>query len=375
MRWTSTRRSIKQGQPSVLAIVETVVAIAAAFALAQAIGSIAPYVIGVCIAPLVLLRTPASTRAGVNNTERWDVKLNPLVDLMNRTGWSGTLFALAGMFPLMLGALAIGLLARVAATVTVTLRRPLYSFASIPRNWYALVLCADSATSPELVPGASAAPSPDVSSTYGNIYTTVAEVGDSGPLDLIFTGIVMSPMLLPAYLFRLSIKATAPFYLPLIWTVQSGRSAIRNPRRQLKLIRNSGAARIGRVLAIIAVTIVILKIWAPSIIDAAADLLRPVAETQVNERLTDLSDRLISAGSIPFWQLASAINGLIAWALYLATDWLLATPPQKATDVGRLLAMTFIVRRILSAYAIACTVYILASATWPAIRLGPAFPW
>nr|VFK25521.1 MAG: hypothetical protein BECKMB1821G_GA0114241_10149 [Candidatus Kentron sp. MB]VFK31686.1 MAG: hypothetical protein BECKMB1821I_GA0114274_102611 [Candidatus Kentron sp. MB]VFK75611.1 MAG: hypothetical protein BECKMB1821H_GA0114242_102710 [Candidatus Kentron sp. MB] len=69
MRWISTPDSVEQNQPTVLAITETVLAVAAYWGIAWAFDTHLHLLMSICVAPLLLLRSPESTDKGV----RWFV--------------------------------------------------------------------------------------------------------------------------------------------------------------------------------------------------------------------------------------------------------------------------------------------------------------
>ena len=65
MRWVSSRESVRQGEPSVLAIVETLVAMGLSLWIAVHFATVEHVVIGACVAPLLMLRTDESAALGV----------------------------------------------------------------------------------------------------------------------------------------------------------------------------------------------------------------------------------------------------------------------------------------------------------------------
>nr|VFK61805.1 MAG: hypothetical protein BECKTUN1418F_GA0071002_12722 [Candidatus Kentron sp. TUN]VFK70905.1 MAG: hypothetical protein BECKTUN1418E_GA0071001_12752 [Candidatus Kentron sp. TUN] len=67
MRWISTPNSVENNEPTALAIVETVLAVAAYWGIAWAFDTHLHLLVSICVAPLLLLRSPESTEEGV----RW----------------------------------------------------------------------------------------------------------------------------------------------------------------------------------------------------------------------------------------------------------------------------------------------------------------
>ena len=78
MRWVSSKESVTKGEVSVLAIVETLCAIALVFYLSSHFNTLRWLAIAMCVSPLLLLRTKLSTRLGLrwfNRTEKTVVRL------------------------------------------------------------------------------------------------------------------------------------------------------------------------------------------------------------------------------------------------------------------------------------------------------------
>jgi hypothetical protein len=65
MRWTSTPESIEQGEPSILAIVETILAVVAYWTIAWIWDTHIHLLTSIIVAPLLLLQSPESTDKGV----------------------------------------------------------------------------------------------------------------------------------------------------------------------------------------------------------------------------------------------------------------------------------------------------------------------
>jgi len=66
MRWVSSKESVAKGEVSVLAIVETLCAIALVFYLSSHFNTLRWLAIAMCVSPLLLLRTEVSTRLAID---------------------------------------------------------------------------------------------------------------------------------------------------------------------------------------------------------------------------------------------------------------------------------------------------------------------
>ena len=129
MPLVSSPESVRQGRPSVLAVVETIVASGISFWLAWKQNTLEHIVIASAIAPFLLLRTRLSTQYTVwvfekieDRIEWWSALLLPLIKIV----------CSAKMFTV----------------------HPLDSISSIPGNFVKYVFVVDLFSSPQAIPGA-----------------------------------------------------------------------------------------------------------------------------------------------------------------------------------------------------------------------------
>ena len=197
----STRESIDDDVPSVMAIVETILAVPAYWAIAIYFQTYWPLLLSMAIAPLVLLRSDESVALGVRWFMAWKEKVWDdhrsygqlsgreraqvwLVGAVAAAGgfafayfasrhyliglegwdafWRGALISLAAgavtllAFPFVL-AIAIGVfVVSVTVRVAATLRYIQPGLGMLPRNFRRLALCTSPLQLPELVPGLAA---------------------------------------------------------------------------------------------------------------------------------------------------------------------------------------------------------------------------
>src|SRR2546430_1007967 len=134
MRLWSTPESVRQGEPTVLAIIETLAAMAASVWIAVHFGTWKHVLIGFCVAPFLLLRTDASCEQAVH----W---FDDFISKMHRSGWRLS-------FPISMTWFLIGgPIVRVAATLVYFFREPKACLASIAANWWRMVCATDFAIS------------------------------------------------------------------------------------------------------------------------------------------------------------------------------------------------------------------------------------
>ena len=363
VRWCSTRESIEKGEVSVLAIVETLLAVALLVTLSLWLNTIQWLAGAVCIAPLLLLRTEDSTRRGlvwwnVLQKVHWFVHLVAICGFLSIApviwlyGWwsililiffGGTVVAFV-LFPAFL-------LIRIGATTLSVVRHPIQSCATIPGNWRRIVLATDTATAPEYIPGDDAGPMNIINKWHNE---NAFEKWLSATAFLGFYPITAA--------YRWSVKATCLIYLPLIWLVETARFFPASVREALDDYQASDWRRITLPVSALSIAAFLVKwllvlhwndfaLWWDG--NAALRLLKLYVVPQ----------------EMPLWQLASALNGGIAiylWFYARAILRLLAKNRAPAETTVRGVWQTFtVISAALSLYTISCTLLI----TWEKGRL------
>jgi hypothetical protein len=250
VRFSSSLRSVKRGEPTWLACIETLLAIAAYWGIAIYWDTHLHLLLSICTAPLLLLRSPESTEAGArwfydywNNETEINLKETPLrfwaiiliaciisgaasylfaeYFLTGHIGWPlfGRAFllgilafsiavavagagAVAGAFfvaPFAFGYWLRSLVTRILAT----LRYLGPGFKSLPDNWRHAILVIDFYHPPELVPGLNEL---RCGLSFHNI---ISKMRSGDTLDRIFYLTSLLIFFLPALLYRWSLKSTA----------------------------------------------------------------------------------------------------------------------------------------------------------------------
>lgn len=222
MKFSCTPESSASGELTVLAILETVVAIVLSLLLISFLHSAAPIVVGAIIAPFLLLRTDASTTRAFAIFDSGFSKLIRFASFFERFYASlpdAKVLALRSFsftfvwLPLC-GVLAV--VAKIFATLLTLISSPRETLLAIPKNWVRIALATDCRHPPEFLPGSeSAADAPASVQTF-----RWAEIRDeilartSRPLLQRFTIFAVRA---PAILYRLFLKSSSLIYFPLIW--------------------------------------------------------------------------------------------------------------------------------------------------------------
>ncbi|MEM9670853.1 MAG: hypothetical protein AAF950_18240 [Pseudomonadota bacterium] len=362
--WTSTHETADRGEISVLAIVETLIAMAISLGIAWYSETILHIVVGACVAPLLLLRTEESTELGLRLADAAILRFGDSLVLV--------FFVLP----------VAGCLIRVCATAIIAIRRPLHTMSSIIPNWKKVTLCLDLASSPEIVPGSTLGDSSFTDLEIFSLYEFLDVVESNfdpqyEPITLrnFFRFSVISillflyfPAFIVAIFYRFSLKSTAIFWSPLLWVISSAQS-VTSSKFSLGEISHGALYRVMRWYSVI---ILIVFAWKLTIWFGPQMVL-------LNSAFKPLLEPFIEPARMPLWQLASAINALLAFGLYLLAEQQLGRMKQEGNPYTRSdgtikwhIGTITVIRNTLALYTIACTIIIgwkvVAEVEWPALE-------
>jgi hypothetical protein len=391
--WTlyGTVESAEAGVVSVLATVEALVASVVYMWIACQFGTL-HLTISAIIAPLLLLRTEHSVSRGLRwlehnyeisslEEERPKQPLNYKSLNMPQSGMAAWIVR-HGIIPLVMplvifimapitviiAAWAPSIIVRVTSTAITFIMEPLKSITAVPRNWWRSVACLDSCCLPEVVPGAyrrygkrrfGVAPMlrAIADPTRGSIAmlrhwrTFVATAGRLERFSTYSLAPALGMLFVLAIVYRWSLKGSALIYSPLIWIVHS--STARSLRDHLQDIHELVIYRVARRVGLIVLALFAFKlcVWHSSL---------------QNEIFGNKFVRAVfMPDAFPAWQIASAANAVLAWALYFAADWVLAYWKRgvRINDwaIEQTLRWLSLGRGILSVYTISCCIYLAAS--------------
>jgi hypothetical protein len=209
MRLHSSPASAHDGEITLLAIGECIAAVCLYTAIGVYLQTFIFYYIAIALAPLSLLRTDRSSRSAMSGG--YTIRLF----LSGRKKISKTI--LIWLFG--------GPVLRVLTTIHGFLNQPIVAIRSMPDNWVRQALCTDLYHPPEIFP---------LENVWANQYTnrlpifsefvhnfrkvrqSAIENGRSAlwPYALF---LFMSLPYVPSFIYRISFKATAIVYLPLVW--------------------------------------------------------------------------------------------------------------------------------------------------------------
>lgn len=423
MRWCSTRESVRDGEPTVLAIVETLLAVFASVWFGIHFGTWNHVLVGAAIAPLTLLRTDeACVLAWRHGQELW----NRLVEsksrwwlyvvapamvagmvvitfgLMTASVWDGLILGIAitivnaAVVTWTANGAGVLVVARLSGILVATWRAPLSSVGAIGRNWKRVTLAEDMITSPELIPLPTTTrwARPDV--PWGPLAdgwsaSRVLATQRFRGFSFLKIGIVWSPMIdllgdlvgfvLPAVLFRFSIKATALIWFPILWALKPPKTDSDPWPGYFRLYIRHDWVRFIVLLSCLTLVLLALKFllfWAKVAIAIDAEAWKPY----MNERLAEFITAFVRPGEVPLWHIASAVNSVLAitgfFVARAAVNRLDSSLSIEERSVARTLTWIIGIRRPLTCYVILCNFY----AVWNLAQKAPLppfgnklFPW
>lgn len=393
--FASTPRSVREDEPTVLAIAETLVFTAAALVLAINLGTFAYTAVSAAIAPFLLLRTTRSEETGIFLAESMLKKipywlLPPMlfytvqditytillpVPIRWRIHWyvRARLFLIPAFLSFVLIVLPIVIFSRIAATGINVLLHPFETVLNLSTNWRRNVLCIDVCSIPEVLPGIERTHLPG-----GVLRGLKLSTGlwafrrrDTKSWSGMFP---IAIVYLTAIPYRWALKSTAVIWSPLIWVFRP----LHDQKEIFDVFHRITSKRlykVGLVYSLIVVFALLSKLYLyMAWNDLAAYWNRIPAVEILNE--------FVVPKSLPWWQVASGVNAILAWVIFLMADWYLPPPDKKPDAPRELLKLIYnsltIFRNTLSVYSGACSLY-LAIQVGTNSRLPPLgshlFPW
>lgn len=363
MRLHATRESCDQGEITILAVVETVLAVALLITLSVWFDTV-HWLAGSCfIAPLVLLRSEESVQRGLRMFQWIDVDdraaglvliigaliLLPLAVLL--FGW----WALLAFFPFL--GVWIGLsnhlmffIIRFWAALITVFKHPCRSIIAIPANWRRVVMATDSFLEPEFVPGDPRSPSAIINNSQkDSLFWKITA----------FTNFLTHYPLCAAY--RWSVKATCVVYLPFVWMVNKARYRADSTQHMLSDYLADEIQTVRRWALGLTGGFLIVKI----IVIMRVDEIVAAVKAGVPEWGLNILRTLhpyLTPRHIELWQLTPVLNGLLAVGMWLYARRILRLgdrAPAARTIQFWWNAMSCITL-VLSLYSIAC----LLKITW-----------
>lgn len=408
MRLYSTNESARRGEVSVLAIVETLLAMGTSVWIAVRFDTWIHVAVGGIVAPLLLLRTDVSCIQPLRWASKYRGTVGQFVEnLPGGVAEHPSLAFVAGAALtgcLMLSFVPLALVWRVTSTVLSLTKDLVPTLRAIPVNWWRTAIAVDSHTSPEWLP----LPSTDgtdgvlgVALDRGNfeVYTLVRRLLSFGEwvhtprgvrvlVSIVFLPFVASMFVL-GVAYRWSVKSTGLVWFALLWNVGEAKPPSRSWETHLAIESELRRPRFVGVVSGFCLALLALKylLWAGRIeLAASADAWHSSAAVWFPgssfSGLAEAGFAFIRPGQIPLWQIATFCNSILGlWAWRKIRYWMACYKHDDGPDdavVERTLGRMYFLRRIFSAYVIVCNGYIAIQLArkLPFPEFGSSlFPW
>jgi hypothetical protein len=316
MRTYSTPQSALDGEITKLAILECVVSVALYLGVGVYLGTFKYLAWAVVVAPLMLFRTDFSADWGlrlyVKYLDRVEHTLPEKRAEYTRLDW---VYFLIGLIGVVLTPL-VGNAIRIVATVYWVIRKPLQTLKAIPQNWLRQCFCTDFAHPPEVVPKEATADHAEVV-TFAEAFDEVRSGRGRDWTSLLIIFPFVSLGWLPSMIYRISFKATALAYVPLVWVAQA---TLQNPlplKARLERITKGELEKVRRWLSGLILTTLVAKL---ALVFSWVD--RGYVESKFPSQKVVTSFVVLDAW--PWWQIALAVDALLTFALLFFADAALA---------------------------------------------------
>lgn len=378
MRFHSTPESAERGEVTVLAIVETIVAMGASLLLAVYLGSVRHIAIGGVAVLFTLFRTPLSVEMGLR-AFHWDgpaakawllavYGLFLLEPLSRMPRWISIPIGVPVFFVGGLGlATLIGiivLVTRVVVTAICVVLSPITSLAAASINWKRIVLCTDTYHPPEPLPGVEIVgyKSLQMRGMAEAIRKTTAADGAVATLyKWCVISILFIVLYLPAFFFRIALKSTCLIHLPFLWRIRTHFGETLSAAEVLEDIRGGESERLQRwygvIIAFVIFGSILWTIAAAEYPDVLERIPQQVAEP-LREAFVPVEGREITFEA---WHIARMLNVGIAFWLYLYADKASRRLRSGRWSEQQILSRVSVFRAfltVLSAYTIYCSLAI-----------------
>jgi hypothetical protein len=299
-------RTTNPSVPSVLGTVESIVGAAAFLYLTVRKHTLEYWAAAVFASLFVLFRTDESVELGLELYDRCTRRIKHL-------GQSGTVSAAAAVIFLVFFVLVGPAILRIVATAAMTLRHPWRTLSAVPDNWTRIVLCMDTLTPPEILPGAEADPrnrGPRFDHFFGSSFNPETGQEESGAASIAYYWTL-------AVVWRLLAKSAAIYWIPVLWAaVPAAWTARQTPEpERAHLLAVSvrtgipfGLSVAASLFALVG-ALIKLVVWS-----------WPSVESECRATMPWVLDQIIVPRALPSWQAAALANALLTIAIYLWAD-------------------------------------------------------
>lgn len=351
MRTFSTPQSALNLEITKLAIVECILAVVLYVAVGLYLGSFKYLAVAVVFAPLMLFRTEESAIWGLNLYAKF-------LERLAGSGRNSRVIAYVVVVPL------VGPAIRVVSTAVWAVRRPLYTLKETPNNWLRQTVCTDFAHVPEIVPLEAVRDEFHVPTFTRYVKLYQQEEG----IYRIIIPVIFLPLVLigwlPSLFYRVSFKATALVYAPLIWATHA---TVKNPlplKARLERITKGELEKTRRLLSYAILAAVVAKL---ALTLGWIDLTYFISRFPSSR----IAHSLVMVDRWPWWQFSLTIDALLTFFLLFFADAAITRIENDHTwpddFVLNIVTSASFLRAVLSIVTITYFFYVALLAAFPSV--------
>jgi len=378
MKLYSDKQSIKNDVITIVSIIESIIAVAFSIILATYLDTIFYIAVGVCVAPLLLMRSKKSMDLGIELHEFLTCKVNNIYGKLGKFVKENIIFDIF-FYPFYI-------LASFIIRIFATCRHPIEGIKSIPNNWKTVVLCTDSWSFPELIPGTGVLiPKHPDENTNLNFSTKVKlgivficfisaemfhDLSVAFPVLIIFSVFLYALGVLElivvigwlacvvvAWLYRFSLKSTSLIWFPLVYVSHKTFRRDMCIELHIDIFKDSAVQKLSRAIAWLTIFLFLIKIL----------LLPQFIETWNQLPWTKILNVYIMPNRIHLWHLVAFANAVFAQVFY----FFLVDPFAKMLEKGmwkkevilRVVKFYIFFSSLLSIYTIFIGIYLTVKAS------------
>jgi len=384
IKWTSWDNKKLKKRPSILAVIETLVASGISLGLAIYYEVWLHIAVSTIIAPILLLRTPTSTRLGLKvfvdegyKARRWYKEKQAFIAIFSSMFWISTPFLIwvlyqywspATFIAFVMTWFTLGYLLRVFAilalvvkikcTCTTIYHRFSYSIGSIPKNWAQICFMTDMSCPPEIVPEIEKYEAGKYfrsSNFFRSFLLPHKKNKIISALDYFAMIFSTATMYATSYLYRLSLKSSSIIYLPLLWVVRQDRVDDKNISIRLEEICSVFWEKVKRGYALL---VIVSSLGVVAYILSIGKIKGMVLDNWIIQFW-------IPVESVGSWHITRLGAALVTWwLLWYAQTSKLDLTNSSNSNTEKILSRLLIAegtRFVLSLFTLACGGYLLVS--------------
>lgn len=378
MRLVSTKESFRLGEPSALAIAETLTLTVAAVVYGWSTAYWWPLFASSVVAPFTLLRTKRSMLR-VYFIEGW---LHRKIQSMRPPA------NLLGLFVIpfyLVFALLTPLIARFLAFVAAFVKHPIESLECLPENWWRAAFVTDACRSPSMLPSAEEIRVPKHYKAFQShcelysLFSTARKLANVtieeqkgllprlAAMQVFFLFLAVS--VAAALVYRVSAKMSAAIWSPLIWAIKPVKRREMSWETYFKL-----SVELSRVRAILCISLLgfvaflvkcLLTVGRVEVATKGDEFSRWLSTNGLEAApgLIDWAVAFVRPGHIPLWHVAAFVNSCLGLTYVHIVNSHLVHKKYEAewseTTLSSVVRGLLFVRRLFTTYIVSCNLYLL----------------